>query len=61
MIAARSSSFFTETNPAPLALRAADLGKTIDERSVLQSIDLSIAAGQFVAILGINGAGRRHC
>ena len=46
MIAPRSSSSFTETTPAPLALRAADLGKTIDERSVLNSIDLSIAAGE---------------
>ncbi|MGD0768791.1 MAG: ABC transporter ATP-binding protein [Tepidisphaeraceae bacterium] len=58
MIAPRSSSSFTETYPAPLAMRAADLGKMIDERSVLHSIDLSIPAGEFVAILGINGAGK---
>lgn len=39
-------------------MRAAGLCKTIDGRSVLNSIDLSIAAGEFIAILGINGAGK---
>jgi len=39
-------------------MRAAGLGKMMDERSVLISIDLSIAAGEFVAILGTNGAGK---
>jgi heme exporter protein A len=58
MIASRFSSSFSETNPALLALHAVGLGKTIDERSVLNSIDLSIPAGEFVAILGINGAGK---
>ena len=58
MIAPRCSSFFTETDPSPPAIRAAKVGKTIDGRAVLSSIDLSIAAGEFVAILGINGAGK---
>jgi heme exporter protein A len=58
MIASPSSSSFTETNPAQLAVHAIGLSKTIDERSVLNSIHLSIPAGEFVAILGINGAGK---
>ena len=44
--------------PSPPVVRAERLAKSIDERSVLNGIDLSIAAGEFVVILGINGAGK---
>lgn len=58
MVARNTSSCLKEINAAPLAVRAAELCKTIDGRSVLNSINLSIAAGEFIGILGINGAGK---
>lgn len=42
----------------PLAIEAIGLRKTLNDRLVLNGIDLSIPAGQYVAVLGINGAGK---
>jgi heme exporter protein A len=40
------------------AVRAVQLGVTLDERPVLADIHLDIPAGQYVGILGANGAGK---
>ena len=40
------------------AVGASALGKRIDERAVLDAIDLRVLQGQFVALLGANGAGK---
>ena len=40
------------------AVHAAGLGKELDDRQILQDIDLEIPAGRFVALLGANGAGK---
>ena len=39
-------------------MRAAGLGKTIDERVILSEINFTVEQGAFVAILGANGAGK---
>jgi len=46
------------TSIAPAAVECSGLGKTIDDRPILEQLDLSIPAGQFVALLGANGAGK---
>ena len=43
---------------APEAVAALALGKRIDERAVLEAIDLRVPQGQFLALLGANGAGK---
>jgi heme exporter protein A len=40
------------------AIRAVALHKSLDERPVLNGVDLNVPAGQYLAILGINGAGK---
>jgi len=43
--------------PAP-AVELLDLSKSIDDRSILRNINLTIPAGQFLAVLGANGTGK---
>jgi ABC-type multidrug transport system ATPase subunit len=44
--------------PHPAAVQTAALGKSIDERPILQDINLQIQPGRYVALLGANGAGK---
>ncbi len=43
---------------SPAAVRIAGLGRRFGDRAVLQDIDLDIAPGQFVALLGHSGSGK---
>ena len=40
------------------AVRALSLGKHIDDRAILDEIDLDVPMGRFVALVGPNGAGK---
>lgn len=40
------------------AVVAADLGRTIDDRTILADLAFEVPSGQFVALLGANGAGK---
>jgi heme exporter protein A len=41
-----------------MIIQTKKLGKTIGDKKILQSVDLSVAQGETVAILGSNGAGK---
>jgi sulfonate transport system ATP-binding protein len=47
----------THTAPAPVA-EARDLNRSFEGRAVLSALDLEIAAGEFVALLGRSGEGK---
>ena len=42
----------------PSAVEAVGLGKWIDDRPILREINLTIPAGQYIALVGGNGAGK---
>ena len=49
----------TDPQPlAPAAVDARDIGKAFGDRRVLDGVDLSLRAGEFVAILGRSGTGK---
>ena len=52
-----SRSGGTHTAPAPVA-EARDLSRSFEGRTVLSALDLEIAAGEFVALLGRSGEGK---
>lgn len=58
MLVQFEQSLATAASVAPPAVELLGLGKTIDDRPILEQLDLSIPAGQFVAVLGANGAGK---
>jgi heme ABC exporter ATP-binding subunit CcmA len=47
-----------EPEKSPDAIRATGLSKQFDGRHVLRQVDLRIAAGESIAIMGANGAGK---
>lgn len=48
----------TATTIEPLAIQVLGLHKSYDDHHVLQGVDLDVAPGSIVALLGSNGAGK---
>ncbi len=51
-------AFRQPMNDTPAAIQATRLSKSFDGRTVLDALDLEIAAGETVALIGANGAGK---
>lgn len=51
----------TQPRTVPLAVQVRNLVRDFDGRRVLDSIDLDIATGEFVALLGRSGSGKSTC
>lgn len=45
-------------NPSQIAVGADNIGRTFGTRSVLHGVDLSVASGEFVALIGRSGSGK---
>ncbi|HVT90763.1 MAG TPA: ABC transporter ATP-binding protein [Tepidisphaeraceae bacterium] len=48
----------TQANVASPAVRIEKLSKWLDDRAILQNVDLRIGKGEYLAIIGANGAGK---
>ena len=46
------------TSPRPISIETAGLSKAFGDHTVLDGIDLTVAAGTVFALLGPNGAGK---
>jgi sulfonate transport system ATP-binding protein len=54
-----ASQFHRTLSPAPVvAARASGLSRAFGERRILDGLDLDIAAGEFVALIGRSGSGK---